>query len=31
MESELLLREYCTQLHLAAVGANYRRFAESLP
>jgi DNA replication protein DnaC len=28
MESELLLREYCTQLHLAAVGANYRRFAE---
>jgi DNA replication protein DnaC len=28
METELLLREYCTQLHLSTVGANYRRFAE---
>ena len=28
MESDLLLGQYCTQLHLSAVAANYRHFVE---
>jgi hypothetical protein len=28
METDLLLRQYCKQLHLSALATHYRRFAE---